>query len=220
MCRRSRRSEKMPTVAISRPSSSNTSAAEIETGTCCPSARDQMAAHRFQPAAAAVLGRTDEAHDLAGDARRIQLAHRHAADDVAGLVAADPLRALVEQQDRPAHVRGDDPVDGRVQDAVQELAGAPQLAIQLARQRDVAKREDRGLVLGQDADRRDRDGDAIARRGHQLEIEVVDGLAGDRRGRSAAPAWRGTARGRSARSAFRPDRRARSPVTSSAARFR
>ena len=64
MCRRSRRSEKMPTVAISRPSSSKTSAAEIETGTRSPAAAEQIAAHRLEPPAAAVLGRADEAHDL------------------------------------------------------------------------------------------------------------------------------------------------------------
>ena len=179
MCRRSRRSEKIPTVAISRPSSSTTSAAEIDTGTFWPSAAMQMPAHRLEPAAAAVFGGADEAHDLARDARRIQLAHRHASDDVARLVAADPLGALVEQQDRPAHVGGDDPVDGGVQDPVQELARAPQLAIQLARQRHVAKREDRRVVFGQDADRRDRNRDAIARRRHQLEVEVVDRLARD-----------------------------------------
>jgi len=62
---------------------------------------------------------------------------------------------------------------------LEELAGATQLALEVARQRHVTEREDRRFVLGEDADRGDRHRDAIARGGHQLEIEVVDRLAGD-----------------------------------------
>ena len=70
----------------------------------------------------------------------------------------------------------------------EELARPAQLALELARQGDVAEREDRGLVLGEDADRRDRHGDAIAGGGDELEIEVVDRLGRRWRARSGARA--------------------------------
>ena len=180
----------MPTVAISRPASSNTSAAEIDTGTISPVAvirsRRTGSSRPPPPCSAERMRRMTSC----GDAGRVELLDRHLADDVVGVVAADALGALVEEQDVAAQVGGDDAVDGRVQDALQELGGAPQLVLELARERDVAEGEDRRLLLGEDADRRDRDHDAVARGRDELEVEVVDrlgaGRAADRRGQLLA----------------------------------
>ena len=195
MCSRSRRSEKMPTVAISRPSSSSTSAAEIETGTCSPAAASRWrrtgSSRPPPPCSAERMSRMTSL----GDARRVELLHRHAPDDVARLVAADALRALVEEQDR-ARACSAAMIPSTVEFRMRFRNSLVRRSSRSSSRARVTSRNEKiaVLVLGEDADRRDRDGDAIARGRDQLEIEVVDGLASDGARRSDVPASAGTAR--------------------------
>ena len=109
----------------------------------------------------------------------VELPHRLLADHVARAIAEQPLGALVEQDDLAAQVGGDDRVDGRVDQALEELLGRSQLVLERALGGDVAEREDHGAGAGEHRRGRRRDPDRRARRRRQLEVERVDVDAGE-----------------------------------------
>ncbi len=104
---------------------------------------------RLQPLDPSAPG-TDHPHDLLRGARRVETA-RVAADDLVRGLAVDALGGAVEEHDATAEVGADDRVDGRVDDALEEVLRLDELGLDLALTGDVAEAAEDGAFLAEDA---------------------------------------------------------------------
>src|SRR6185295_11407793 len=131
---------------------------------------DQLLAGDGEPAAPALVVAAQPGHHLAGDAGRVELADVERGQRLLGGVAEDGRRALVEEDDLPGEVGGDDRVHRGVDQPLQELLGVAQLLRHLPLHGDVAEGDDGGGRPLVDGRRADGEGDLAA--GHRARRQV------------------------------------------------
>src|SRR5512140_311870 len=138
---------------------------------------DDLVAGDAQPAVAALFRAAQPHHQLARHAGRVELPDVQVPERLLRGVAAELLRALVEEDDLPLQVRGDDGVDGRVDEALEELLGLHQLLGRLAGRGDVAEGDDGGGVALVHGGREDGQDDAAALPGRRPDVNLPPHLA-------------------------------------------
>ena len=103
-------------------------------------------ADALEAARPAVLRRADHAHHLLRASRRVEGGDVLLADDLLGGPAVDALGAAVEEQDVALEIGGDDRVDARVDQRLEEVFRLGELGRDLALLGDVTEREEHGAL--------------------------------------------------------------------------